>query len=184
MNHDKWASQSCLNNLSSFSSITHVDSRGLFRSIYKSTDENFRHIWGERPISQVNLSFNKKAGQIRGLHYQSFPNCEAKLVVCIRGRVWDVAVDMRSDSSTRHKWRSFVLDSTSLNTILIPEGFAHGFQALDSNSEILYLHSGDWIRTSEAGVRFDDPQLSISWPLPPVEVSNRDLALPFIDLCL
>ena len=106
---------------------------------------------------------------------------EAKLVRCLRGRVWDVVVDLRPDSVAFGCWHAVELYPDASNALLIPEGCAHGFQVLDPCSELLYLHSGDWIPSAETGVRFDDPQLAISWPLPPVGLSDRDLALPLLE---
>ena len=174
-------SEFSLSNLILIQGSSHFDARGQFRSVYKANDSNYKQAWGDRPISQVNISANKAIGQIRGLHYQSCRNSEAKLITCIRGRVWDVAVDMRDNSTTKYKWCGIELDSASGNAILIPEGFAHGFQTLESNSELLYLHSGNWIKDSEVGVRFDDPLLSIKWPLAPVGLSDRDLSFPFLE---
>ena len=159
---------------------SHFDSRGCFRNIFKASDPNFSLVWGNRSLLQVNLSTNFKVGQIRGLHYQKPPNSEAKLVVCISGRVFDVAVDMRDDSPTKYKWFSIELDSSSDTAIFIPEGFAHGFQVLEPNTQLLYLHSGTWLPHTEAGVRFDDPILSITWPLSAIGISERDLELPFL----
>ena len=99
---------------------------------------------------------------------------------CLRGRVWDVAVDLRPKSSTYGHWHAVELSPVRANALLIPEGCAHGFQVLEPGSELLYLHSGPWVAEAETGVRFDDPQLAIPWPLPPQGLSERDLALPML----
>jgi dTDP-4-dehydrorhamnose 3,5-epimerase len=128
----------------------------------------------------VNLSRTEEVGTIRGLHLQAPPHSEAKLVRCLRGRVWDVAVDLRPGSATRGRWHAVELSPDRGNALLIPEGCAHGFQVLEAGSELLYLHSGAWVPEAETGVRFDDPQLAIPWPLPPLGLSGRDQALPLL----
>ena len=137
--------------------------------------------WGDRGIAQVNVSRTETVGTIRGLHLQAPPHSEAKLVRCLRGRVWDVAVDLRPDSATYCHWHAVELSSERANALLIPEGCAHGFQVLEPGSELLYLHSGAWVPEAETGVRFDDPQLAIPWPLTPRGLSERDLALPLLE---
>ena len=136
--------------------------------------------WGDRGIAQVNVSRTEAVGTIRGLHLQAEPHSEAKLVRCLRGRVWDVAVDLRHDSASYGQWHAVELSPEQGKALLIPEGCAHGFQVLEPGSELLYLHSGAWVPEAETGVRFDDPQLAISWPLPPLGMSERDLTLPLL----
>jgi len=157
------------------------DERGSFLNAFRALDATFAQTWCDRSIAQVNLSRTKAAGVVRGLHLQAPPHGEAKMVRCLRGRVWDVAVDLRPDSSTRGQWQAVVLSPRAANALLIPEGCAHGFQVLEPGSELLYLHSGAWVPEAETGVRFDDPQLNISWPLPPLGLSERDLALPLLE---
>jgi dTDP-4-dehydrorhamnose 3,5-epimerase len=98
--------------------------------------------------------------------------------------VWDVAVDLRPGSPTWGCWQALELSPEQGNALLIPEGCAHGFQVLEPGSELLYLHSGAWVPEAETGVRFDDPQLAISWPLTPLGLSERDLALPLLESLL
>lgn len=154
------------------------DHRGAFLNAFRSQDLVFKNSWGDRPIRQINTSLTVSIGTVRGLHLQRSPHSEAKLVRCLRGRVWDVVVDLRSDSSTFGQWHAVELSPKAANALLIPEGCAHGFQVLESCSELLYLHSGIWAPEAESGVRFDDPQLAVSWPLPPIGLSVRDLKLP------
>jgi len=130
-------------------------------------------------LVQENISKSYK-GVLRGLHYQSDLYAEAKLVRCIKGEIWDVAVDLREHSTTFGSWYSTKLSPDKGNTLFIPEGFAHGFQVLRPNSELLYIHSNIWIKESENGIRFDDPSLAINWPLEPSNISSRDLSLPFL----
>lgn len=156
------------------------DHRGAFFNVFRLQEPAFAEAWGKRPISQINLSRTEAAGTIRGLHLQAPPFSEAKLVRCLRGRVWDVAVDLRSGSSTFGLWHAVELSPVACNALLIPEGCAHGFQVLESGSELLYLHSGSWMPQAETGVYCQDPQLAITWPLSPLGLSKRDQSLsPF-----
>ena len=157
-----------------------VDSRGAFLNAFRAHEAEFIGSWGDRGIAQVNLSRSEAVGTIRGLHLQSPPHSEAKLVRCIKGRVWDVVVDLRGESSTYGQWHAVELTPERANALLVPEGCAHGFQVLDPGSELLYLHSGAWVPGVDKGVRWDDSQLAISWPLPPTELSKRDCCLPLL----
>ena len=154
------------------------DHRGAFLNAFRAQEPAFAQAWGERGIAQVNHSRTEAVASVRGLHLQAAPHSEAKLVRCLRGRVWDVAVDVRPGSATYGLWHAVELSPGAANALLIPEGCAHGFQVLEHGSELLYLHSGAWVPQAETGVRFDDPQLAINWPLPPQGLSDRDQALP------
>ncbi len=125
-------------------------------------------------VKQANLARTARRGAIRGMHYQTAPFAETKLVRCLRGRVFDVAVDLRHGSPTFCQWHGVELSDTNDLALLIPEGCAHGFQSLDDDVELLYFHSAPWSRAHEGGVRHDDPSLAIAWPLPAVELSERD----------
>jgi dTDP-4-dehydrorhamnose 3,5-epimerase len=157
-----------------------VDNRGAFLNAFRAKELAFMSAWGDRHIAQVNLSRTETVGTIRGLHLQAEPHSEAKIVRCLRGRVWDVAVDLRHGSETYGHWHALELSPEQTNALLIPEGCAHGFQVLDPGSELLYLHSGSWIPNAETGVRWDDTQLAITWPLAVSDLSIRDLTLPFL----
>ena len=159
-----------------------ADHRGAFFNAFRAQEDAFMGSWGDRGIAQVNVSRTEAVGTIRGLHLQAPPHSEAKLVRCLRGRVWDVAVDLRHDSATYCHWHAVELSSERANALLIAEGCAHGFQVLELGSELLYLHSGAWVPEAETGVRFDASQLAIGWPLPPQGLSERDLALPLLEL--
>lgn len=117
-------------------------------------------------------------GAIRGMHFQNPPYAEMKLVRCLRGRVWDVAIDLRAGSETFLRWHAEELSAENRLMMAIPEGFAHGFQVLEPESELLYLHTAVYHRSSEGGVPFDDPRLAIRWPLPVTDVSVRDAQHP------
>ena len=156
------------------------DHRGSFFNLFRKADSPFDVIWGQRIIHQINLSHNSQIGTVRGLHLQSSPFLEAKLVRCLSGRVLDVIVDLRHESATYGQWASVELSASDSNAVFIPEGCAHGFQVLESDTQIFYIHSGPYAKNAETGVRFDDPQLAIEWPLKPTGLSERDLALPLL----
>jgi dTDP-4-dehydrorhamnose 3,5-epimerase len=159
-----------------------ADHRGAFLNAFRAQELAFMGTWGDRGIAQVNLSRTEAVGTIRGLHLQAEPHSEAKLVRCLRGRVWDVAVDLRQDSPTYGYWHAVELSHEQGNALLIPEGCAHGFQVLEPGSELLYLHSCAWEPQAETGVRWDDPQLAVAWPLPVAHLSDRDRNLSFLPL--
>ena len=169
-----------INGVIIINSIPFEDSRGSFLNLFRASEEIFLETWGKAKIAQVNLSKTKEVGSIRGLHFQSEPHSESKLVRCIKGKVYDVAVDLRIDSKTFKKWHAEELSPNKGNALLIPNGCAHGFQVLEPNSEILYLHSGNWVPEAETGVRWDDPQIAVNWPLPISNISKRDRCLPFL----
>ena len=158
-----------------------ADHRGAFLNAFRAQEEAWRQAWGDRGIAQVNVSRSEVVGTIRGLHLQAGTFSEAKLVRCLRGRVWDVAVDLRPHSVSYGQWQALELSPEAGNALLIPEGCAHGFQVLEASSELLYLHSGAWMPEAETGVRFDDPRLAIAWPLAPLGLSERDLKLPLLE---
>ena len=157
------------------------DARGTFQNCLRTQDPVVNSIWGERIVSQINISTSYEVGSIRGIHFQKSPFLEAKLVRCLRGRVWDVAVDLRVGSATWGEWHAVELSPCSANSLLVPEGCGHGFQVLEADTQLLYVHSAPWVQDAEAGVRFDDPQLSIDWPMHPLGLSERDLALPLLE---
>ena len=129
---------------------------------------------------QMNQSMTARTGSIRGLHYQRAPAAEAKLVRCVAGRVYDVLVDLRPDSSTRYQWFGAELSAQNQQMLYIPEGCAHGFQTLEPNCELVYCHSAAYSPDHEAGVRYNDPTLTITWPLPVADISARDLGFTLL----
>jgi dTDP-4-dehydrorhamnose 3,5-epimerase len=130
---------------------------------------------------QSNLSVTAARGTVRGMHFQRAPALEAKLIRCLRGRVFDVAVDLRDGSPTFGRWHAVELGAENQRQVLIPAGCAHGFQALEDRCELLYQHTAPYMPDCEDGVRHDDPRLAIRWPLPVVGVSARDLAFLPLD---
>ena len=157
---------------------SHLDNRGAFSRLFCARElEPFIE---QKRIVQINHSLTRTVGTIRGMHYQKPPHQEIKIVRCLRGRVFDVIVDLRRSSPTFLRWVAVDLCSDKLKAVIIPEGCAHGFQVLEENSELLYLHTAFYSPDSESGVHFNDPKLSIDWPLAPVEVSARDQNHPFL----
>lgn len=156
-----------------------ADARGRFSRLF--CEQDFAVIRPALHFTQVNLSETKQRGTVRGMHYQNPPATEAKLIRCLRGRVFDVALDLRAGSPTFLHWHAVQLDADDDLAVFIPEGFAHGFQALTDDIELLYLHTAPWAPASEAGIRHDDPRVAIAWPLPVTLVSNKDRGYPLID---
>ena len=159
-------------------SDSQIDQRGIFARLY--CQKELCEIVGTRQILQINQSCTRNIGAVRGLHYQLEPHAEMKLVRCLKGKVWDVAVDLRSGSPTFLKWHAEELSPENATMMIIPEGFAHGFQVLEADSELLYLHTAYYASSAEAGVRPTDSRLSISWPLPVQDLSDRDLSHPLL----
>lgn len=157
-------------------SVPHRDDRGSFLRLFCANE--LESVLGHRQIQQINFSRTSQVGAVRGMHFQRPPHAEMKMVRCLRGRVWDVAVDLRTGSPTFLHWHAKELAQDDAQMLVIPEGFAHGFQAQEPDSELLYLHTAFYEPSAEGGLRHDDPRLAIPWPLPPRDLSPRDLALP------
>ncbi|VVO09643.1 dTDP-4-dehydrorhamnose 3,5-epimerase family protein [Pseudomonas fluorescens] len=155
------------------------DQRGHFARLFC---EGSLNAFGQAfHIRQINHSCTHERGSVRGLHYQTASLPEAKLITCLRGEVWDVAVDFRPDSPTYLQWHAEHLRAGDGRSLLIPAGFAHGFQALSDDAELLYLHSADYAPEHEAGLSVNDPRLAIAWPLPVNNLSLRDAGHPWLD---
>lgn len=154
------------------------DDRGWFSRFFCSEE---LCIFGKgRSISQINHTLTRIPGTVRGMHFQRKPHGERKLVSCLRGEVLDVAVDLRADSPSFGSWHGELLSEENGRSLLIPQGFAHGFQTLRADCELLYLHDVPYAPTFEGGVNALDPALAISWPLPVSLMSSRDRALPHL----
>jgi dTDP-4-dehydrorhamnose 3,5-epimerase len=154
------------------------DHRGAFARLF--CDLDLEAALGARAIRQINRSRTSAVGALRGLHYQHAPHAEMKLVRCLKGRVWDVAVDLRRDSPTFLQHHAQELSEANALMLVVPEGCAHGFQVLEPESELLYLHTARYTPVAEGGVRWDDPALQIPWPLPVVDLSARDQQHPLL----
>ena len=153
-----------------------VDKRGSFSRLY--CEDELSDIIGSRRIVQINHSRTLTVGAVRGMHYQHPPNAEMKLVRCIKGRVWDVAIDLRAGSPTLLQWYAEELTPQNTNMLVIPEGCAHGFQVLEPDSELLYLHTACYKPETEDGVAHDDPQVAVEWPMTVIDLSERDQKHP------
>ena len=154
------------------------DNRGYLSRLFCS--DELRNVGWVKPIAQINHTFTQKQGVVRGMHFQHPPHAEMKLVSCIRGEIWDVVVDLRKNSPTFLQWHAEKLSANNHCALLIPEGFAHGFQTLTEDCELLYLHSAPYSKECESGMNFLDPMLAIEWPLSITETSERDTNHPLI----
>ena len=148
------------------------DSRGFFSRFFCA--EEFKEIGFIQPIAQMNHTHTKLKGAVRGMHYQHPPYTETKIVTCIRGEIFDVAVDIRKDSPTFLQWHGEILSAKTQSSLYIPDGFAHGFQSLTENCELLYMHSSFYQHDAEGGLNVLDRELNIEWPLEISEISERD----------
>ena len=148
------------------------DERGRFMRLF--CVKELAEISHVKPIVNVNHSYTQQKGAIRGMHFQYPPDCEIKFVKCLRGAIWDCIVDIRKDSPTFLQWAGVELTENNHRMIYIPEGFAHGFQALTDDVEMLYFHTQFYAPQSEGGLRFNDPVIGISWPISVTTVSERD----------
>ena len=155
-----------------------ADERGFFARSW--CEEDFRTAGLVAVISQANISYNKRAGTIRGMHYQVAPHEERKLVRCVRGSIFDVVVDLRSESPTYCGWFGEELTADNRRTLYIPAGCAHGFQTLEDDTEVHYLMSGEYNPDTARGVRYDDPAFDIDWPLRVSLISGKDKAWPLL----
>ena len=157
-------------------STYNADVRGSFARWF--CKEELSNLIGQRDIVQINHSRTVHVGAIRGLHFQRPPHAEMKLIRCLRGAVLDVVVDLRSNSPTYLRHHRETLREGDGKLLVVPEGFAHGFQTLEADTELLYLHTTAYAPAAEAGFHFNDPTFAIEWPLPATDISARDLALP------
>jgi dTDP-4-dehydrorhamnose 3,5-epimerase len=154
------------------------DERGWFARAFDAEEFESR---GLNPaVAQCNASFNARPGTLRGMHYQAEPHGESKLVRCVRGAIFDVAVDLRTGSATRCRWHGVRLSADNRLAFYIPAGLAHGFQTLTGDCEVLYQMGSRYVPEAARGVRWDDPAFGIEWPEPDGErvISERDLGYP------
>jgi dTDP-4-dehydrorhamnose 3,5-epimerase len=152
------------------------DERGFLSRLFCA--EELESAGWHKPIAQINHTLTQMRGTVRGMHFQRPPHAEMKLVTCLRGAVWDVGLDLRAGSPTFLRWRAVELSADNGRALLIPEGCAHGFQALTDDCELLYLHSAPYAAQAEGGLSATDPTLGIEWPLPIALRSERDLCHP------
>jgi len=154
------------------------DSRGYLERLFCQND--FAELLKRKTIAQTNHTLTGNIGTIRGMHFQQPPYAEVKFVHCLKGEVYDVAVDIRTDSPTFLSCHAEILSAANHKTLLVPEGFAHGFQTLSEDCEMLYFHTSHYNSNAEAALNALDPKLSIQWPLPVTEQSTRDKEHPMI----
>jgi dTDP-4-dehydrorhamnose 3,5-epimerase len=155
------------------------DDRGYLERLFCSSD--LRSVVRDRTIVQINHTLTTRRGTVRGMHFQYPPRAEMKIVQCLRGEVFDVAVDLRRGSPTFLRWHGEKLSENNHRTLVIPEGFAHGFQTLTDNCEMVYFHTECYAPEAEAGLNPADPRLGIAWPEPITDISARDRGHAFID---
>lgn len=156
-----------------------LDERGFFCRLF-CAEELFEAGW-HKPVAQINHSRTLRAGMVRGMHFQHAPCGEMKLVSCVRGEVWDVAVDVRAGSPTFLHWHAELLTAENQHALLIPEGFAHGFQALSDDAELVYCTSSPYCAEAEAGLNPLDAKIGIAWPLPVMHLSEKDAQRALVD---
>jgi len=150
------------------------DKRGFFARAWCQEESEANGLVSR--VVQTNISFNRKRGTLRGMHYQVAPYEQVKLVRCTRGMIYDVIIDMRPDSPTFRKWTGVELTAENYIMLYVPENFAHGFQTLEDNTEVTYQVSQFYSPESERGVRYDDPVFQVEWPLPVEVISEKDIA--------
>jgi len=148
------------------------DQRGFFCRLFCA--EEYKSAGFNKSIVQINYSYTVKKGTVRGLHFQYPPYAETKIVGCLRGEVFDVAVDIRKGSPTFLKWHGEILSAVNQKSLLIPEGFAHGFQTLTEGCELIYLHSAPYCVEAEGALHVNDPRIGVFWPVPVTDISDRD----------
>lgn len=155
------------------------DERGFFARSYCADEFTAHGLSGE--MRQCSLSFNARRGTLRGMHFQASPHEEEKLVRCTAGAVYDVIVDIRPQSPTRHRWLGTELTAANRRGLYIPRGFAHGFISLTDDAEVYYMISAPFAPGFDRGLRWNDPVLGIEWPLSPAVISERDAGFPLLD---
>ena len=161
-----------LDGLVAFGFAEHRDERGSFTRIWDAAQ--LAHAGLKSDLAQSSVSWTPRQGTLRGLHYQVPPHEETKLVTCVQGSIFDVAVDLRPRSPTFKRWHAERLDGASLRSLYVPEGFAHGFLTLSDDVLVVYQISGGYDSGSARGVRWNDPAFMIDWPSPPLIISSRD----------
>lgn len=148
------------------------DERGSFSRVFCRNEFEAN---GLNPnLVQCNVSYNSQKGTLRGMHYQKSPHSEVKLVRCVKGKIYDVIIDLREDSKTYKRWEAHILTPETFQLLYIPEGFAHGYQTLENDTEIFYQVSHPFVREADTGVRWDDFCFDINWPLKVSAISQKD----------
>ncbi|MEJ2226860.1 MAG: dTDP-4-dehydrorhamnose 3,5-epimerase [Alphaproteobacteria bacterium] len=156
------------------------DHRGFFARTFCVRE--FAEHGLETQFVQHATSFSREKGTLRGMHFQREPHAEVKVVTALHGSILDIIIDLRADSPTFRRWQAFELTEVNRHRLYIPQGFAHGFQALTENVEVGYLLSEFYEPSAANGVRYDDPAFGIEWPLPVSEISHKDLEWPLFEV--
>ena len=156
-----------------------VDDRGWFSRVFCMKE--FGQINHNENFVQINPSFNANKGTVRGMHYQIPPESETKLIRCIRGKIFDVIIDLRENSPTFLQWIGVELSAENMKMIYVHEGFAHGFQTLEDNSELIYHHTSFYDPSAERGIKYNDKLVGIKWPLDITNISEKDTSYPLLD---
>jgi dTDP-4-dehydrorhamnose 3,5-epimerase len=152
------------------------DNRGFFARTWAIDEFESRSLVSQ--VVQMNLSYNRTKGTLRGMHFRHAPYAETKLVRCVRGAIIDIIIDIRPESPSYKRWISVELTAENRRAIYVPEGFAHGFQTLVDDVEVMYQVSQTYVPSAEGGVRYNDPAFGISWPLTPTQISPKDTQWP------
>ena len=160
--------------------LIEIEKRGDERGFFARTfcEEEFAQAGLVTRFVPANASASRKAGTLRGLHYQVAPHAETKVIRCTRGAIFDVIVDLRPDSPSYRRWQGFELTAAEGTMLYIPEGFAHGYQTLADDTEVAYQVSAPYAPGAEAGIRYDDPAFGITWPMPVTAISEKDVSWP------
>ena len=161
-----------LKNLKVIEHKPYKDKRGYLSRLF--CKKTLSHLLEGKIIQQINRTLTRKKGTVRGLHFQHKPNAETKIISCLSGKVWDVAVDLRKGSPTFLSYHAEILAGDNHKSYLIPEGFAHGFQTLTPDCEMLYFHTAYYYKDLEGAISSVDPMIKINWPQPITECSDRD----------
>lgn len=159
--------------------MARADDRGFLERLFCA--EELAAAGFDAPPAQINRTLTRRKGALRGLHFQNPPHAEIKLVSCLHGEVFDVAVDLRCGSPTFLRWHAETLSGDNRRALLIPRGCAHGFQTRTSDCELLYIHSAAYAPQAEGGARHDDPRIGVRWPEAPAEISARDSGFALLD---
>ncbi len=154
------------------------DGRGYFERLFCA--EELKQMTPANGCVQINHSLTEKRGTIRGMHFQHPPHAETKFVSCLRGSIFDIGVDLRQDSPTFLKWHGETLSAENHKTLVIPAGFAHGFQTLEDNCELVYISTEFYEPEHESGISYNDPSLNITWPMELSNISDKDKSHPFV----
>ena len=155
------------------------DHRGFFARTWDEKEFEKHNL--NSNLVQCNVSFSKKCGTLRGMHYQKKPFEESKVIRCTKGKIFDVIIDLRSSSSTFKKWFGVELTEENYKMLYVPEGFAHGFQSLEDNSEIIYQVSEFYTPNSELGIHWNDPAFNITWPIEEKIITEKDNSWKLFD---